>query len=161
MADPLPRRVGRAVGGVSASVGRVFSPVNRGSPKIGLGGRGPNISVGLGRRSPREVLVLILGDELVVGQPALVQLGALLADLRRRPLLRGLLLGDPGLALGDLGPLGQLFGRLAVLGSCGLAPLTQLALTRPQARPLTQAGQRHRERDQEQGDYHYYDDQTC
>ena len=161
MADLLPRRVGRAVGGVSASVGRVFSPVNRGPPKFALGGRGPHFSVGLGRRSPREVFLLMLGDQLVVGQSALVQLGTLLAHLRSGSLLGGLLLGDPGLALGDLGPLGELIGCLTVLGGGSLAPLAQLTLPCPQASPLADAGHRHRERDQDQRDYHYYDDQTC
>jgi hypothetical protein len=158
--------VGRWVGGVGAARGRVFSPVAPGCPKLGFGVRGRDgaNSIGtvvVGRRGPREALALVVGNEVAVGQTALVQFGAFLANLSLGPLPGRLLLGNPSPALGDLGALVEVVGRLTMLGGRGLAPLAQLAFASPQTSAATQTRERRGERDDNKRDDDYDDDQTC
>ena len=98
-----------------------------------------------GRRSG-EPLTLIVGNQLVIGEPLLVHLGALLTDLRRRSFAGGLLLGDARAPFGDLGALIEPFGFLAVAPGNLLASLSELPLARPDPGAFTDPWQRHRER---------------
>ncbi len=64
----------------------------------------------------------------MVGQPFLVQRGALLVQLRLGAVAAGLLLGDAGAALGLVGTLLANLCLLAVLGGDLLATMVELAL---------------------------------
>ena len=75
-----------------------------------------------------EAIAVLAVDELVVRQSFLVQRGTLLVQLRLGAVAAGLLLGDPGAALGFVGPLLANLGLLAVLGGDLLATMVELAL---------------------------------
>ena len=93
----------------------------------------------------------------MVGQAALVQRGLLLADLRRRPLALGLLLGDACALLGDL-RLALALGRLLAVGGDDLvATLVELALAAADPLALAHARQQ-RQRRAISDDHHDRDD---
>jgi len=127
----------RAVGGPVAAVG------------------GSVAADSLHRGSSSEVLALVIGDQLVVGQTLLVEPGALLLEPGVGSFARCLLFGDPGSALGDLGLLGPLLRRLAMLPGGLITALIQFARTRSNASPFAGAHASNGQRDE---DYHDNDD---
>ncbi len=82
-------------------------------------------------RCASEAIALVIGDQLVIGEPLLVQLGALLTQLGLSSLLGRLVLGDASPVIGDVGPLGQIRRGFAMLSGLHLATLLDLALTSP------------------------------
>jgi hypothetical protein len=72
---------------------------------------------------------LVVFDQLVVGEAALVEFGALLAQLGFGSLPGGLLLGDSGSPLGQVGALLELLRGLSVLGRGALSAFAELLLT--------------------------------
>ncbi len=80
------------------------------------------------RRGSREAFTLILSDELVIGQPLLVQVGSLLLHLCLSSFSRRLLLGYASSSLSDFRSLSALVRRLTMLTRYLLSAPSQLPL---------------------------------
>jgi hypothetical protein len=89
------------------------------------------------RRGAGELVALVLGDELVVREPALMQLGLLLAGLCGGTLALSLLLGDAGALLGHLCAALALACFLAVRGHNLFATFVESLLTASELSALT------------------------
>jgi hypothetical protein len=102
--------------------------------------------VGSHGQRTREPSTLIISNELIVSETALVQLGPLLLKLRSRPLARGLLHGHASTTLGKLGLLASLIRRATLAG----------------ANPSTFTRPRHKQRKRDQYQRHDNDhDDQC
>jgi hypothetical protein len=104
---------------------------------------------------------LVFGNELVIGQPLLVQLGLLLMKVSLSSFSFGFLLGYACAPIGDLCLLGPLVCRFAMLVRDVLAALPQLPLAGRNSRPFTGAWQYQSKADQYQHDDDNHDDQRC
>ncbi len=122
---------------------------------------GNRSSVILNRRGAGELLALVLADELVVSETALVQGGTFLMQVRRGAFLGGFLLRDAGPLLGDLGLLLSGAGLPSVLICDLIATLAQFAFPSLESRLLTHPRERQRKRDEDQHHYDDHDDEGC
>jgi hypothetical protein len=87
------------------------------------------------------VLALVILEQLVIGEAALVRARALLMEFRFRTLAACLLLRHASPLLGRLGLARARFGLTAVLFRHGLAPLLKLPLTPPHTGALAHSWQ--------------------
>jgi hypothetical protein len=117
--------------------------------------------VSLERGSSGETSPLVLGNELVIGQALLVQLGPLLMKLSLSSFSCGFLLGYARTPIGDLCLLGSLVRRFAMLVRDVLTALPQLPLAGRNSRPFTCAWQHQSTADQNQYADDDHDDQRC
>jgi hypothetical protein len=112
-------------------------------------------------RGAGEAFAFVVGDELVVGETLLVQLGSLLLELCLGSFSRRFLLGHASATLGDLCLLGSLGRRLTMLAHNILTALSQLALAGSQPSPFAGPWQQDNESDHDEDDDHNNDDQCC
>jgi hypothetical protein len=102
---------------------------------------------------------IVVSAQLVIGQAALMQRGALLVELRLCPLAGRFLLGDPRALLCRLGALRTRLRRVAVLAHGPLTALLELALLGPSAGAPAHARQEQAHEQHEQDrDHHDGDD---
>jgi hypothetical protein len=84
------------------------------------------------------VISLVVLDQFLIGQSALVEVGALAAQVGLSTLASRLLGGDPRPLLSFLGTPNVGFGLITMLGGDPLAALSELPLALPDAGTLTE-----------------------
>jgi hypothetical protein len=116
-------------GHVPPAIGHAVPPVVPPFVGHGLAIRLDGFTVVVTRRRSGEPVSLVLTDELVVDQAVLVHVSALLVELGFGTVALGLLLGDAGVALGDVSLLVPVIRLVPVPRYGAIASLIDLALT--------------------------------
>ena len=99
--------------------------------------------------------MLVVGDQLIIGETSLVQSGSLFLQLRLRAVPARLLLSDTRAPLGDLRPLHSRLGLLPMLAGGSPAPAIQLLFARSNPPALVHARHRDHEGDHRQNNHDY------